>query len=504
MNTKHKAVLIGTIAYIYIPVMIFLIGFVKTYFAVQVLIVLAYFLYHMIMNYQKDLDIKETVYIKWQVLLIVVILIASFCIVIGWGGFFPQAGDWYKHNAVLRDLSEKSWPVYYYKYEPSMLTYYIGQYLVPAVFGKITCSFRCTEIMMAIWGIIGVVLVFINFVRVLRANTVKKQIGALFIFLFFGGAVVLAQIVIKNCYPNMAFSQGDYHWIIIRDILLQYRSNFVMFRWVFPQCIVPWLLILMFMEHSKKIEYYVLLFLPSLLFATFSFISFLVYSILYIAYVLIKKENKTAVLLRCFSLSNILPAVSFGGILFFYFWGYVQVQKPDYIGFQLQNYGIEYIGAYVFFCLFTFGIYAICILKNNRKNPVFYFTILQLLLIPLFKMGLCNDFVMSVSIPALFALMIYVIQFLFDRQESEWIGIKKGIVIMCLLIGAWYPFCELKENIMAKQPGIMGTCAYESLDDFSSRTNQELSDDLKYNYYTYDLDDKIFYKYIARKKMGEN
>ena len=57
---------------------------------------------------------------------------------------------------------------------------------------------------------------------------------------------------------------------------------------------------------------------------------------------------------------------------------------------------------------------------------------------------------------------------------------------------------------MAKQPGIMGTCAYESLDDFSSRTNQELSDDLKYNYYTYDLDDKIFYKYIARKKMGEN
>lgn len=504
MNTKNRALLISTIAYIYIPVMIFLIGFVKPYFSFPLILVLSFFLLRMIEDYQKEMEENKTVLIKWWVLLLAVLVLCAFCVFIGWGGWFPQAGDWYKHNAVLRDLSMKNWPVYYMNLEPSMLTYYIGQYLVPALVGKLTGSFRIAEILFFVWGVIGLVLVFIHLQRILKADTVKKQLLSLLILLFFSGAVVLTQVVLHNWYPNMTFAPVDRHWVIVGEILLQFRSNFVMLRWVFPQCMIPWLLMMLFMEHYKKCEYYALLFLPALLFATFSFVSFFAYALMGIVYLLIKQKDKKDVLKRIFSLSNLLPAVGLGGILFFYFLGYVQVQKPDYLGFGLQKYGFSYWGVYVVFCFFAFGIYAVCVWKDNKKIPLYYFTVILLLVIPLFKMGLCNDFVMSVSIPPLFVLMIFVVKFLNKKGESEQNGIKKGILIVCLFIGAWYSFCELKDNIAQKEPGIMSAAEYESLGYFTNRGNQELSDDLKYNYYTYDLEGKIFYEYIARKKIGEN
>ena len=56
----------------------------------------------------------------------------------GFGGFAPQKSDWGKHNAILNDLVTRSWPVYYKNdNEISMLVYYLAQYLVPALAGKI-------------------------------------------------------------------------------------------------------------------------------------------------------------------------------------------------------------------------------------------------------------------------------------------------------------------------------------------------------------------------------
>lgn len=503
MNTKHKAVLVCTLAYIYIPVAIFLIGFVKLYFSIPVLFILGYFLCRMFLAYQKTREESEGTLIRIPVIVTVVIILALFCVCIGWGGWFPQAGDWCKHNAVLHDLSERSWPVYYTELETSMLTYYIGQYLVPALMGKITGFFSVAETTMFIWGLMGLCLVYINLVRILKADKIKTQMLTLLIMCFFSGAVILAQTVLHSVYPDMTFAPEDRHWVIVRDILLQYRSNFVMLRWVFPQCIVPWLTMLLFMEYRRKCEYYVLLFLPSMLFASFSFVSLCFYAVCNVIYLAIR-QKKTNVFLRCLSLSNISPAVGLGGILFFYFWGYIKVDKPDYLSFQLQNYGLRYIFVYFVFCFFLFGIYALAVFKENRRNPVFYISVLILASIPLFKMGLCNDWVMSVSIPALFALMVYVLEFLIRKQESEWNGIKKGFVIICLLIGAWYPFCELKEGIAGKITNGVVPCDYNTLAYFSSRWNQDLTDDLKYNYYSYDLEGNIFYNYIARKQAGGN
>ena len=498
--TNKKIILLLTIAYIYVPVFIFLLGYIKWYFAIPTIVIIFYFLFKMYYAYQKENKNLYRVPITIGMILLLCLFIAIFCILLGIGGWYQQAGDWYKHNAILRDLSERNWPVYYMEKEHCMLTYYIGQYLVPSLVGKVTHSYRSAEIAMCVWGIIGIYLVFFNLLRIVQADSWKKQLITFLIFIFFSGALILAQSVLKSIYTDAMLSEGNRHWIIVNNIMLQYRSNLVMIRWVFPQCIVPWLIVELFLEYYKKCEYYVLLFIPSLLFGTFSFVSFLVLAIVSAINIIVKKKGK-GIILKCFSLANILPTLSLGCILFFYFLGYIKVIKPDYLSFHVQSYGIKYIFVYFTFCFFMFGIYAICIFQEYRKNLIYYASIIMLCIVPLFKMGLYNDFVMCVSIPVLFILMIYLIQFLLKDNSNAGINIKKGIIIMCLFIGAWYPFCELRENILEKRPGNMSADGYVSMKYFTDRNDSEILDDLKYNYYTYDLETSTFYRIFARKKI---
>lgn len=107
----------------------------------------------------------------------------------GWGRWVNQAYDWYKHNAILEDLTVKSWPVYYKNgSEKSMLAYYIAQYLVPSTFGKIFNSFRMAEIMNYIWAEIGLALVWLNLVSVLKINNIFKQIlSVVILVVLYGG-----------------------------------------------------------------------------------------------------------------------------------------------------------------------------------------------------------------------------------------------------------------------------------------------------------------------------
>ncbi len=82
-----------------------------------------------------------------------------------------QAGDWAKHNAILYDLVNRRWPVLYTNVkEHSMLTYYIGQYMVAALVGKVTHSTRIAEIVLYIWNMIGLVLVLFNLLFLQKQN----------------------------------------------------------------------------------------------------------------------------------------------------------------------------------------------------------------------------------------------------------------------------------------------------------------------------------------------
>lgn len=513
MRLNGKVLKLTALLYMYIPVMIFMAGYTKWYYAlvagaVIIVCVYAYVADRNIIG-RKNTDVMydidafmdeeevEDIKLHPVALLTAVVLITSVCILVGIGGLFPQAGDWYKHNAVLRDLTNSSWPVYYDRYDDCMLTYYLGQYLVPAVIGKIFSSFEVSNIAMSVWSIGGLILVYLMLLRVTKADSLRKQIPAVLIMLFFCGGLNLAQNILKEIYNDRMYSLGSYHWILVDGIMLQYRSNLVMIRWVLPQIIVPWLATMLFIEDIKRIEYYVVILLPSLLFGSFSFAALAVIAFVNAMILLIKKESRLKKLL---SLYNILPGICPGIVLFFYFLGNIQVEKPISSSFRFQTYGGDHFTVYIVFCIFMFGIYCICVGKENLKTPLFYINTGILLALPWLRMGLCNDVVMSGSIPSLFILMIYVMRLLFDERESTSLGIRKGIAIVIMLIGCIYPVKEIADNIIWNNPGSELADSYPTMKWFTKRGDPNTSEDLMYNYYTYDMDGKTFYEYIARVK----
>lgn len=499
MRTKGKLLLILSVLYIYIPIMIFLWGWTRALWALSTSLIIIIGCRNMIIEYSGE-EKEEEIKLHLPMLLLSIALIVTLCICIGFGGLYPQSGDWYKHNAVIRDLTFMDWPVYYDAYDKSMLTYYVGQYIFPCFIGKLFHSFELSNILMTIWGIVGIFLVYVHLIRVTGAKTIKKQIIVLIFMFFFCGALSLCQEVLSAVFENDMYSVGSYHWVLVKDVMLQYRSNLVMLRWVYPQVIVPWLITILFMEHYKNIKYYVPLILPAILFGTFSFGTL---ALIAMTTALMLLLNRNITIKEIFHPFNILAGLSLGAISFFYFLGNIMEEKPDYSSLSLYIYKGKDIFIYLIFCFFMFGIYASCTWKNNKKNIFWYLSVGILLILPWFRMGLYNDIVMSASIPALFMIMIFVLKMLFDERDSMSVGVKKGIIIMVFLIGCLYPIRELRDNIRDNGAGVELADGYTTLKWFTDRRATDVAEDLIYNYYTYEPEGKIFNDYIARKGLGD-
>ena len=112
-------------------------------------------------------------------------------------------------------------------------------------------------------------------------------------------------------------------------------------------------------------------------------------------------------------------------------------------------------------------------------------------------MGLFNDVVMSSTIPVLFILMIMLLSFLFNENGSE---MAKGVIIVFICIGMIYPIAELADNIHENEKGMNIEDSYYTMEYYSDRENEEIQEDLKYNYFSYVLEENQFVGYLARNK----
>lgn len=489
-----------SISYLYLPVFLFLFTWVKWYLGVIVSVMLIPAIMRMAYDYRKEE--QEELTIGYGACCVMVILVFLFAYYMGYTGGAPQCADWNKHNAVLHDLTTRKWPVYYETRERSMLTYYIAQYLVPALFGKIFASFSVTQWTQFLWNSIGILLVLLHLFQAVQAKGWKKQLGTVAVFFFFGGMLPIAQQLLSIIFQISIGAQYDYfHFLNIDGYFLQYRSNLVSMRWVFPQCIVPWIAMLMFDKHREKIEHYAALLIPVLLFGILPTLGLVVFAAVYVCKVLVEEKGSAAAWKRLFSPWNLMTLLGLGSVLLLYFGGNIFSDKPKEIGLQIVRYGGKNILIYFLFCLCMFGVYALCVFRKNSQNVMFWTAAGSLTIIPFFHMGSWNDFCMGVSIPALFYLMIAVLRFLWERAEDMRTGMIKGVLIVCLFIGAIYPAGELYQIIASDRIGEKQMMDLDfSMQSYADRFRNDIGYDMQYNYYTYDVEDDIFVQYLARKK----
>ena len=170
--------------------------------------------------------------------------------------------------------------------------------------------------------------------------------------------------------------------------------------------------------------------------------------------------------------------------------------------------------------MFEFGIFALLIFKENKKNCLFYVTVLQLLVCPFINVGVNSDFTMRVSIPAIFMLFVLCYKYLFANsaiipiKESELARMSKSdrfiaktnivylTLILCLIIGTVTPGVEFARGI--KQVSERGINDIET--DYVVTLDQDSNPDPHFtgwpptNFVSLDYEDVLFFKYFAKDR----
>lgn len=499
MKINPKWLTIFSIGYIYTPIMIFFLTWTKTYIALLCIAVSSICFFRMMKNNDES---EEVVKVDWLILILAILFFIWIGYYAGWGRFVDQTLDWEKHNAVLFDLVQRGWPVIYENNgERSMLTYYIGQYIVPGAVGKALHSTRIAELTLYLWNEIGLVLVFLNIIVYAKLNTYIKQFFCALMLPFFSLPVWLSKFMLNRLELHNSFYSED--WVYYSDsIKLQYTHNFSLFRYVSPQTITIWLIIIVFLLHRDKINYYVFLLLPSMMFSLFAFIGLLPLAFGSALEKLLKTKQLKEWLLKMVSPENILMILTHGIVFLIYYWGNVMSEKPASIGFMVTPY--DKASPIIYFCFVCPSLlpYAAILWKTHKTDGVYAASIVTLVALPLFQMGLYNDLLMRASIPALFILMIDIIHF-FDNNISgnaKYVSEKISLIsaILLLLLGMYYSFHGLSDAVEGEYYDRIGRqTTWNSLEEFANRT-LDVDIDFKYNYFSYDIDDNFFLKYIGK------
>lgn len=502
MVIKKHYLSTAAMLYLYSGIVVFLLGWVKWWLSLPAVVLIGWglWLYFKEKGEKNDQDyepvfaIDKNLRITKAGLLLLILAVLTICMISGYGGFFRQSADWEKHNYVLNDLVSKSWPVYYYNdYGTAMLTYYLGQYMVPAAVGKLFSSFRVAEIMVQVYNAVGIFLMFLLLFRVTKASSTKKQMAAVAIFLAFGAVTFLSQ-----CIYGLGREQetGPLYYYWLYEAPISFRSHINSLRYVFQICISTWIACLLFLDSYKNPRYYVLIVAPLLLGTVFGFITFaIIMTMLFCVTVAQNKEKWFVQLKRAFSAPNL--AVLVGGLLIpgIYLMGNVLGDKPTAAGFGLIRYTND--TAIIYFSL-VLGVlfYSLLIWSLYEKNLLFYLTNGILLVVPFLKFGPNNDLGMNCTIAPLFILMIFVIKAIFDHSGSG--GIRRTTALVVLLFWSGVYLIYDIDDVLKVPIQIDGSnrVMYEqSLENMPRNPNYTM--DYAYNYYTFDANKSVFVKLLA-------
>jgi hypothetical protein len=448
--------------YLAIPYFIFIVGWLKWYLALFSMILIILSLYVCIKRTKntngEGLDKSNQLFFDGKNLLLIVIIGILILGISGVGGYGYQDTDWLKHNAILKDLIEKPWPVIYQIDGVNLpLVFNIAFYLPAALVGKFGGWFLANQILF-VWSLIGLILSIVWFFILIR----RVSPFVLLLFVMFSGLDVIGEWLVT---PTVVALRPEYlsyiKWEHIEfwAIGWQYSSNTTLLFWVPHQALAGWIatgIMLYSILYARVKAYSVFLVGLTILWSPFVMIGLLPY--LFIEWFL-----GPGPLSKRFSQYVSLPNLCGLGLLAligFYYGSKLVMTAP------LSNVNIPHgftlsfisdnetkaIAAILMliFCLLEFGLYSIFIIgskkdMNKESKSVFYATFACLLLIPLYKISGPNDFAMRASIPALFVLAIFLGRTLYSQSLTR---LKRSVLIVLILIGSVTVWIEFHRHII--------------------------------------------------------
>ena len=532
-------ILIGTsYFYLVIPIVIFFFGWLKLPLAIiSTGILLA----------GTFLTLRSFGYIKRYDFIHIEFLVYSFLIVFTWivfsgiGGFGLQNLDFIYRNALFRDLINYPWPVIY-DYTPDAtlqglfgntgaLVYYFSYWLPSALVGKFL-GWEMANIALFVWSLLGVFLCILLITRYIG----KANIYVVLAFVFFGGLDILGFIWINwHEYASYAVVDGifsvrkfigQYFAIILNDwplemwtrrnrfSFLNYNSHTVQLFWVFNQSIPAWLvtLLLLNLKQHKSLFFTFFLVLFHAPLTGLGLIPYLAYTMIapFWGSFVWGKDQLIALLKTLFnkylSFQNTVVVLLLAAVIAS-FYGIQVGNHPHGFIWDLYEFDLNLMLIYLAFIVFEFLIFGLFTFHNKENRGLLILTLIWLSVIPLYHYSIDNDFGLKASIPPLIILFTVGFRNILNKFEGP-LPPKKQLVlillVLVLLITSVTPLHEFyrSQNSIVHQGGFPGyneSAITFSNSDAENSTGQEWKMFDITNFVVGNPEDTWFFRYLARK-----
>lgn len=484
-----------SLAYLAMPVFIFMAGWLQLPLAIIGIICLGCALAFWAKKIEND-------YFVISINQIIALIIIAF----GWVAFSGAGGmglsvpDLNKHLSIYKDLMQQGMPVVYHQNSNTYyLAAYLGYYLpIPIIFG--TFGFKVVMAAQFCWTLLGVLL-GMSWFGILVQNF-KWYIFIVFIFIggfdilgFFDrlGIVQTIEMLSKDFFNYQPFWAND----LDQNLRLIYHGNTHDLYWSPQHGVFNLLLCGMFFYDVFKKQNIVntpiylvlgLFWSPLILVGILPiFFSQLNYKRL-LDFFVIEHFLIIPVAICIILFVNAVPVANLQKGIIFY-----PAERKLYVLIQVLN--------YLKFVMYEVGIWLIFLLifaqkvdlKLYKKQLVFVFVLL--LLIPLYRLGKWNDFVQRVSMPSIYALFLLV--FLMVKNMHFKVKI---MFIFLVFISSWDAIYHISLSVKITNGRFKYTVRpTDQIDDFLVTTQKEKWP-LAQSFAT---ENSLFFKYLAKKKVGE-
>ena len=473
-----------------LPTFVFIVTWLKLGFAFLGAQLLAVALFFVL----KTKDDRELEF-KISTLVILAVGVAVWVYLAGQGGFFSQKGDHFYRNVIFRDLVNYDWPVRYHNEADESLVYYIGYWLVPALFGKIftamagfNAGWLAARIVLFIWSFLFIYTSILLVCFKLGSGKRKAMFVVLVVFVFFSGMDVLG---IRNTDITNHIEWWSFN--------MQFSSMTTQLFWVFNQAVPAWLATALTLNEKDE-RAYALIGLGLLSTSPLPLVGLAVY-MLYKAAIefnnYAKKKEIAKYIKRVATIPNILAVVTILPVYSLYYRNNVASEGSfKFIGDHITSDPKVAIPAYIAFLLVEFAFLLILITNKKNKNDAIY-AFAFLAFAPLARIGTEFDFCMRASIPALFIIMVMLIEYFYDVLENKEKRVHLQslcLVVVFFLVGAVTPMVEISNNVRryvetegesAKQLDVLETLMDSTFEG-------------RINFVCVDSANTFFYKYIAK------
>lgn len=475
LDSLGPGVLVASCCYLALPMAIFLVGWLRWWLAPAALAAMAVPCWETVRCckrlFANEIPRPDPPRVRWFDLLLLVLVAVVLSALSGMGGYGVQEGDYFKHNAVLRDLIEKPWPVMVASPKGHFpMVYYTAWYLPAAVVGK-AAGWNAANHFLFAWGTMGLVLSILWFgLLARRINWVTIALFAAFSGLDVVGAAIL-KLVDFSVDPRGGWATLDWSridWYSLRwwnwDIrwwagptTWSYSSNMALLFWVPQQALGGWIATAILLQGMRRDNnpgrstqwFYLAL---SAIWSPLVSIGLLP---LLAADWLLERSSWPARVRSRFTLPGLcgLALLALMGSYFLARTAPLPFSDDPIARFRFfgnSHYsGLAFLAGVLLFYALEVGALAMLSWvvhrpQERRWRAVVLVSLGFLFVLPFFRYGLNNDLVMRASIPCLMVVALLIARaVLADPSRRFW----RVALVVAVVVGATNPVAEVYRHL---------------------------------------------------------